>query len=288
MAGIKEAPSEMIEALLGNTSFAAIDLETTGFSAQKGAHIIEVGAARIDFAEGKRYQKFHSLVRPPVLRIPEKIQNLTGIRPEMVKDAPYAPIVLKKLYEFVGDRPMVFHNAMFDWNRFLQDGFASIGLRPSNPILCTKKLSQWLMPQVGYTGKYSLGDLCHYFGADIEGAHRADVDALYTVSLLGKLKAIAENSQNVTIPLSMPHKTQKYNMSQVKILRVNPWRKREEERLYIKTSVGDIYYDYLRNIWVVQRLRSGIELDMNQWEEHLIKQVGIQKLDDWLADRQPV
>ena len=60
-----------------------------------------------------------------------------------------------------------------------------------------------------------------------------------------------------------------------------------EERLYINTSTAQIYYDYVRNIWSVQQLKTGRSLDMNKWEPYLQRELNVSNLMEWLEDRRP-
>src|SRR5690625_3934279 len=105
---------------LKNPHFVVIDIETTGFSPDKGGRIIEIAAVRV--VHGVIKDKFHTLVDPQ-LKIPAKITRLTGITNEDVKGQPTAIKVLPELYRFIGDGVVVCHNLSFDWNRFLLRGF---------------------------------------------------------------------------------------------------------------------------------------------------------------------
>ena len=64
--------------------FVVFDLETTGFSPKKNK-IIEIGAVKVQ--EGKITERFSSFVNPQI-PIPFDIEELTGIRDDMVIDAP--------------------------------------------------------------------------------------------------------------------------------------------------------------------------------------------------------
>lgn len=282
---------EMLNEVLSHSRFVVMDLETTGFTPKKGAEILEIGARRYN-ADGHRVTAtFHSFVKPKnVKKIPKKIVELTNIHDEDVKNAPYIEIVLKKLYEFIGGDVIVFHNAAFDWSRFLADGFEKIGKQVSNPVVCTLMLSKWLLPLNGYQGEsYKLGDLSSYFGCKMVGAHRADVDALYTAALLGRLRELgAKTPCQSVIPNENGNKRREEDdFSSTRIQRISPWKKGNEERLYINTSTAQIYYDYVRNIWSVQRLKTGRSLDMNKWEPYLQRELNVSNLMEWLEDRRP-
>ena len=65
-------------------TYVALDLETTGLDPQSDA-IIEIGAVK--FTREGVVDQFATLVNP-YRPIPERVQQLTGIRHEDVRDAP--------------------------------------------------------------------------------------------------------------------------------------------------------------------------------------------------------
>ena len=95
--------------------FVAIDVETTGLSPITN-ELIEVSAIKYD--GNKRIDTFSTLIKPKV-RIPYYITNITGITNDMVEEAPEVEEVMPELIDFVGDLPIVAHNANFDY-KFIQ------------------------------------------------------------------------------------------------------------------------------------------------------------------------
>lgn len=90
---------------------AVIDFETTGASPGQGDRATEVA---IVLLEGDRVvDRYQSLMNAGV-RIPAFITQLTGITNAMVQAAPPAVEVMAEAARFVGDTPMVAHNAAFD------------------------------------------------------------------------------------------------------------------------------------------------------------------------------
>ena len=285
----KGKKDEMLIHLL-SSRFTVIDLETTGRSSAKGAEIIEIGACKIDVNE-PRARCFKTFVKPKLCKhIPSFIVDLTGIHDEEVANAPYAEVALRKLYEFIGDDVIAFHNAAFDWSRFLKPGFETIGLRVNNPVICTMVLSRVILQQNGYEGPYNLAALCEHFGSPIQGAHRAYNDARYTAALLKRLRSIAITSgmcPQAEIGGVQEEESRFADYGNIHILKISPWSKGKEERLYVRTTVADIYYDYVRNLWSVQRLRDGNQVDMGQWEKYFVHAMGIEDLGTWLDDHRP-
>ena len=90
---------------------AIIDFETTGMSPAHGARAAEVGIVLIE--GGRIVDRYQSLMNTGQ-RMPWSITQLTGITNAMLQDAPAADTVMREAAAFVGDAPMVAHNASFD------------------------------------------------------------------------------------------------------------------------------------------------------------------------------
>jgi DNA polymerase-3 subunit epsilon len=90
---------------------AIIDFETTGSTPAQGARATEVAIVLVE--GGRVVDQFQSLMNAGV-RIPPFITQLTGITNAMVADAPPAAEVMAQARRFVGDTPLVAHNAPFD------------------------------------------------------------------------------------------------------------------------------------------------------------------------------
>lgn len=145
--------------------YVALDLETTGLSAERDA-IIEVGAVK--FRGRQVLGEFSSLINPGY-RIPHPIRELTGISDEMVRDQPTIMEVLPRLERFVGTCPVVGHSISFDMaflNRY--------GVLRDHPSIDTFELASILLP---HAGRYSLEKLAQSLGIALEAHHRALDDA---------------------------------------------------------------------------------------------------------------
>lgn len=161
---------------------AVIDFETTGTSPHLGDRATEVA---IVMTEGGRVvDRFQSLMNAGV-RIPAFITQLTGITNAMVATAPPAAQVMQDAARFVGDAPMVAHNAGFD-RRYWQAELALCGLPAAQPYACTVLLSRRLYPDAP---SHKLGALVDWFGLPRTGAaHRALADAEMAAELLGRIR----------------------------------------------------------------------------------------------------
>lgn len=91
----KMRPVAECEALLARAEdMVVLDLETTGFSASMHAEILEIGAVRVDLTSGAATGVFERLIKPMNGVVPRKIQEVTHISTDMVRDASYFEEVL--------------------------------------------------------------------------------------------------------------------------------------------------------------------------------------------------
>lgn len=164
---------------------AVIDFETTGLSPSQGDRATEIA---IVMMEGTQVVgRFQSLMNAGV-RISPFIESYTGISNEMIRAAPPAEEVMSEAARFVGDVPLVAHNASFD-QRFWAAETGRLGgdARTNPPMACTMLLSRRLYPQAG---SYRLDSLAAFHSIPPAGrAHRAMADAEVAAALLARIQA---------------------------------------------------------------------------------------------------
>jgi DNA polymerase III subunit epsilon len=161
-----------------NPRIAVIDFETTGMSPTLGDRATEVAIVLTE--GGQIVDRFQSLMNAGVT-IPPFITQLTGITNAMVQAAPPADAVMREAARFVGDTPMVAHNASFD-RRYWMAELARVGIEAQHPYACTVLLSRRLIPQAP---SHKLGALVSRLGLPQTGAaHRALADAEMAAELL--------------------------------------------------------------------------------------------------------
>ena len=146
--------------------FVAIDVETTGLSPITN-ELIEVSAIKYD--GNKRIDTFSTLIKPKV-RIPYYITNITGITNDMVEEAPEVEEVMPELIDFVGDLPIVAHNANFDY-KFIQN--YSNNSFTKNKVIDTVPIGRRLYPELP---NHKLGTIAKHIGIREDGFHRAEFD----------------------------------------------------------------------------------------------------------------
>lgn len=146
-----------------------IDLETTGANALRD-RITEVGFCEV--YNGELVRKWSSLVNPET-QISPFIEQLTGITPAMVADAPRFPEIAAELHKQLSGKVLVAHNARFDYG-FLKSEFRRIGIDFQEKVLCTVKLSRALYPQ---QKRHNLDEIIRRHDLVVQNRHRALGDA---------------------------------------------------------------------------------------------------------------
>lgn len=157
----------------------ALDLETTGLDFHRDT-IIEIGAVKYDGT--KIVDRWQSLINPQRL-IPRPIIQLTGIKNEMVRDAPLIKAVIQDFADFVGDMPVVGHNVNFDLN-FLKVHHPF----DNNQVNDTFEIAAVMLPSAP---RYSLSALVDTLQVSNLQPHRALEDAEATLAVLIRLCELA-------------------------------------------------------------------------------------------------
>jgi len=164
---------------LKNEEYVIVDIETTGLSKYKH-NITEIAAVRVK--NNRIVGEFQMLVNP-LKPIPKFITRLTGITDDMVKDAQPIEKVLPVFLKFFGSNVLVAHNATFDYGFISHNAETHLDLLVENERLCTRKLANRLLPDLG---SKKLSNLCEHFGIVNITAHRAMSDVKATHELFSK------------------------------------------------------------------------------------------------------
>lgn len=151
-------------------AFVAVDLETTGLEFEKD-EIIEVALVR--FENGAPVDSVDYLVRPESAKLRPFIESLTGISNEDIAGAEDFASLAGKISAFVGDMPLVAHNAMFD-SRFLKNALEKVGIPFDNPVWDSLTLSRIAYQDVP---NHRLDTLTQVLNIERSRAHRALPDA---------------------------------------------------------------------------------------------------------------
>ncbi|MCA8901221.1 MAG: DNA polymerase III subunit epsilon [Hyphomonas sp.] len=171
------------------------DTETTGLRPEEGDRIIEVGAVELmNYIPTGR--TFRALINP---RMPVSADTvrITGITDDDLKDAPFFedPEVVDALMEFIGEDPIIAHNAGFD-RAFLNSELGKCG---RNPVPESRWIDTASMARRKFPGApASLDALCKRFDISLESRtfHGALLDsqllaAVYLELMGGRARAFS-------------------------------------------------------------------------------------------------
>jgi len=171
------------ETLLKDTTFAVIDLETSGGSPKSGAGITEIGVVKV--RGGVVLGTFQSFVDPGH-SLPVFITQLTGISDEMLVSAPFIDEVLPTLFEFLGspdETVLVAHNSPFDMSFLKAAALVHEYEWPNYLTVDTARLARAVLDRDEVVN-CKLGTLAEFFNTSVSPNHRALDDALATVDVL--------------------------------------------------------------------------------------------------------
>ena len=160
--------------------FVVLDLETTGLSVKED-QILEIGAVKVQ--GGEVTASYETFVNPG-RKVPERITELTGIRDEMIADAPDVETAVRGFLDFCGGLPLLGHNILFDYS-FIKQAAINARLDFEKEAWDTLKIARKALPDLE---SRSLEALCGYYQIPREHAHRAMDDVLETLALFRKLE----------------------------------------------------------------------------------------------------
>ena len=165
-------------------TFVVFDLETTGFS-NKNDKITEIGAVKVKNFE--IVDRFNELINPEK-DISYKVQELTGITNDLIKDKPTIEEILPRFMEFVGDSVLVAHNAEFDIG-FINQKCKEMNIEFKNKSVDTLMLARILLPHLK---RFKLNNLTKELGVPLHNHHRAVDDAAATAQIFIKFLDMIE------------------------------------------------------------------------------------------------
>jgi len=151
-----------------------LDTETTGLSPLSGDRVVEIGCVELinRVPTGRTYHCYLNPCRP----MPSDAEAVHGLSDVFLSDKPFFHDLCEELLAFIGDAPVVAHNAPFDFG-FLNHELGLCG-RPS--ICMTRMVDTLVLARQRLPGaKHSLDALCTRFGVDrsIRIKHGALIDA---------------------------------------------------------------------------------------------------------------
>lgn len=164
-------------------NFVAIDFETANASRDSACSV-----ALVEVKNGKLYDSFYTLIRPPVLHFDRRNIMVHGILPEDVRFQPTFADIYPELRRHLAGKTVVAHNAPFDIS-VLRACLDTYHLpKPNFQYFCTVQMARRVW---AYLPNHRLNTLADYFG--IEFVHHNAMDdartCAYLAILAGREKA---------------------------------------------------------------------------------------------------
>jgi DNA polymerase-3 subunit epsilon len=156
------------------------DTETTGLSFSGGDRLVEIGCVElVNRVETGR--TFHAYFNPERAMAAEA-QAVHGLSDAFLADKPRFGDVCEALLEFIGDDPLVAHNAGFDFG-FLNGELGKCGRAL---VAMTRMVDTLTLARTRHPGaKHTLDALCTRYG--IDRSHRVLHGALLDAQLLAQV-----------------------------------------------------------------------------------------------------
>jgi DNA polymerase-3 subunit epsilon len=156
------------------------DTETTGLDPKTGDRLVEIGCVEL-MGRIPTGETFHAYYNPQ-RDMPSAAEEVHGLSAAFLADKPLFADGAAALLEFLGDAPLVAHNAGFDFG-FLNNELALCG---REPIALERMVDTVAIARKKHPGaKASLDALCTRYG--IDRSHRVKHGALLDAELLAQV-----------------------------------------------------------------------------------------------------
>lgn len=171
------------------------DTETTGLDPNSGDRLVEMGCIEMvnRVATGRSYHAYYN----PERDMPMEAEQVHGLSEAFLSDKPLFRDTVHDLLEFIGDSPLVAHNAQFDFGFLNWElkacGLAEIGL---DRMVDTLAIARRRHPGA----KHSLDALCTRYGVD--RSHRVKHGALLDAELLAQVYVELTGGRQIGLELA--------------------------------------------------------------------------------------
>ena len=171
------------------------DTETTGLDPKTGDRMVEIGCIEMVnlVPTGATYHAYFN----PERDMPAGAEAVHGLSAAFLSDKPLFREVAQELLDFIGDSPLVAHNAGFDFG-FLN---AELALIAMEPVCTTRMVDTVAIARKRHPGaKLSLDALCSRYG--IDRSHRVKHGALLDAELLAQVYVELRGGRQIGLELA--------------------------------------------------------------------------------------
>lgn len=172
------------------------DTETTGLDPASGDRMVEIGCIEMvnRVATGRTFHHYFN----PQRDMSAEAERVHGLSAAFLSDKPLFAELAEALLEFIGEDPLVAHNAQFDFG-FLNHELAQCGLCAvsDDRMVDTLVLARRRHPGA----KHSLDALCSRYGVD--RSHRTLHGALLDAELLAQVYVELTGGRQIGLQLAV-------------------------------------------------------------------------------------
>lgn len=171
------------------------DTETTGLDPQSGDRMVEIGCIEMvnRVATGRTFHAYFN----PERDMPAQAEAVHGLSAAFLSDKPLFTARAAELLDFLGDSPLVAHNAGFDFG-FLNAELAICGL---GAVSRDRMVDTVAIARTRHPGaKLSLDALCSRYG--IDRSHRTKHGALLDAELLAQVYVELHGGRQIGLELA--------------------------------------------------------------------------------------
>ena len=190
------------------------DTETTGLDPAKGDRLVEMGCIEMvnRVATGRTFHAYYN----PERSMPPEAEAVHGLNDVFLADKPRFRESVEELLTFIGDSPLVAHNATFDFG-FLN---AELAISGFEAVSIERMVDTLAIARRRHPGaKLSLDALCTRYG--IDRSHRTFHGALLDAELLAQVYVELTGGRQIGLELAAD------SGDTIIELRRSPVRKRE-------------------------------------------------------------
>lgn len=173
-----------------------LDTETTGFHPLTGDRIVEIGCVEL-LGNVPSGQNFHRYLNPE-RSMPAAAEAVHGLSSDFLSDKPLFAEIVDDFLAFIGDAPLVIHNAPFDM------GFLNMELERAGkaPLPMSRATDTVTMARKKFPGQpASLDALCRRFSIDL--SRRTKHGALLDAELLAEVYLEMQGGRQTLLALEV-------------------------------------------------------------------------------------
>ncbi|GMA49881.1 hypothetical protein GCM10025857_12380 [Alicyclobacillus contaminans] len=177
------------ESPLTAADYFVVDMETSGFSAEKDL-ILSLAAACFTGVDPQFTETMYELIRHEHLEgVPQAVWNLTGLSPEQVRAGRDLEQVLRRVLTLSVNRVWIAHHARHELS-FLGRQARLLWKLKLRPIVVDTAVVAQALGRM--TRVPTLDEVCAWLNVDVRDRHRADADVRMTAEVWRKEIALCQ------------------------------------------------------------------------------------------------